>query len=129
VVVVIFKLLPFNGGGNHINGGGNHKSIEQLNKLVVRLYSEQQTDRTAAYDAIMSEFKTNPNTVSVLLDYAATNTQHANGVYNTVVTLRGLSPAVTRPRKAEINRFCDQAERVGDRTKSQCDALRRWLEQ
>jgi hypothetical protein len=36
----------------------------------------------AAYDAIMAEFKTDPNTVSALLDHAAKNPQHDNGIYN-----------------------------------------------
>src|SRR5262249_33731510 len=94
---------------NLILGGPQQRGIidPQLNRLVAQLNSDQSTARMDAYDRIIAQFKTDPNTVSALLDYAARNTQHANGIYNTVVTLRGLSPAVTRPRKAEINQYCD----------------------
>jgi hypothetical protein len=100
----------------------------QLNRLVAQLFGDQKTARMDAYDAIIAQFSTDPNTVSALLDYAAQNPQNANGVYNTVVTLKGLSRVVTKPRKAEINRFCDQAEKIGEKTRSECDALRSSLE-
>ena len=99
-----------------------------LNRLVAQLFGDSKTARTDAYDAIIAQFSTDPDAVSALLDYAAQNPKNANGVYNTVVTLGGLSRAVTRPRIAEINRFCDQAEKVGQSTRSACDALRSWLE-
>jgi hypothetical protein len=51
-----------------------------------------------------------------------------NGIYNTVVALKDLSRTITQPRKNDMNNFCNQAEKLGDRIKKQCDALREWLE-
>jgi hypothetical protein len=121
-VILIFALLVF-------GPGGNQTRIDQLNELIAQMYSELPADRTAAYDSIMRDFNTHPALVPALLQYAAQRPNNPNGVFNTVRTLQYLNRKFTQPHKAEINRFCGQAERIGDRTKAECDILRRGLEQ
>ena len=91
----------------------------------------QSGKRNNAYEQLTSRaapWHKDPDVVSGLLDYAWQHMDNTNGIYNTVVTLKDLSRAVTQPRKADINRFCDEAEKQGGRTKEQCDALRKWLD-
>ena len=92
------------------------------------LFSDRGTDRAAAHDGIIKEFRSTPEAVSALLSYANPRMQDESGVYNTVVTLKDLSRSITQPRKTDLNQFCDQAEKTSNRTKAQCDAFRRWLE-
>lgn len=100
----------------------------RLRQLVENLFSEVSAIRKAAYDTITKEFRKDPDTVTALLSHVELNMGNHNGVYNTVVTLNNISRAVTQPRKSEINRFCDQADKIGERTKNQCEKLRKWLE-
>jgi hypothetical protein len=100
----------------------------QLQQLVERLFSEKPSERANAYNILTSQFRRDPDAVSALLNYAWQHTDNANGIYNTVVTLKDLSRAVTQPRKDDINRFLDEAEKQGGKTKQQSDATRKWLE-
>jgi hypothetical protein len=119
VVILILALLFFGRSGDQT----------RMNDLIAQMYSELPADRTAAYEAIMKDFNTNPALVPALLHYAAQRPNNPNGVFNTVRTLEYLNRKFTQPHKAEINRFCDQAQRLGDKTKAECDILRRGLEQ
>jgi hypothetical protein len=115
-----------------VSDDGSRASTERLHRLIAQMYSDLQTDRTDAYGAIMAEFKNSQKEiVSALLSYAVAvkdSQPNANGLYNTAVMLKNLNLEATQPHKADINQFCDQAEKVGDRTKRECDALRAWIQ-
>jgi hypothetical protein len=96
--------------------------------LIEGLFSDRAATRGAAYDIVTDEFRRDPEVVPAVLSYAHQRLNNDDGAYNTVVTLEDLSRAVTQPRKGEINQFCDEAEKPGERIKKQTDALRKWLE-
>jgi hypothetical protein len=103
--------------------------LTPLQRQIEDLFSDQPSVRLAAYKVLtQSEFRRDPKTVEALLSFANQHMDNENGIYNTVVTLKDLSRSVTQPRKVEINRFCDKAEKLGEHTKEQSDALRKWLE-
>jgi len=66
--------------------------------------------------------------ITPLLDQAKARRENDNGVYNTIVTLKDLSRAITQPRKAEINTFCSDMSSGRARIAQQCANLRLWLE-
>jgi hypothetical protein len=104
-------------------------SLTPLQQQIENLFSDQAPVRLAAYNVLTQpKFRNDPKTVEALLSFASQHMDNEDGIYNTVVTLKDLSRSVTQPRKDEINRFCDKAEKLGERTKKQSDALRKWLE-
>lgn len=64
----------------------------------------------------------------MLLDYVRANMTNQHGISNAVVTFHHLSRTVTKPRKADINALCDNAETTSEHIRRRCDKLRTWLE-
>lgn len=100
----------------------------RIDQLVQDLFDPDRRTRGAAYEELTSRWRKDPATVASLLAYALEHRNDENGIYNTVVTLKDLSRQVTQPKKDEINSFCVEAAKVGDRTRQKCEELRGWLE-
>lgn len=93
--------------------------------LIEQLFSPESLLRVRAYDEIKNQFGKDPAIVDDLIKYGRANMDNQNGVYNVVVTLRGLNTEVTNPKKAEIRSFCQEAQLIGDKTREQCKELQR----
>jgi hypothetical protein len=102
----------------------------RLARLVEALFGPSSRVRQQAYHDIGREFRNDPSAVDSLLSYAARNRANSNGIYNTVVTLKTLSRAVTRPRRDAIASFCIGVGRGRDvaRTAAKCAELLTWID-
>jgi hypothetical protein len=101
----------------------------RIDDLVAGLFDTSPATRQNAYSQLTSSaWRANPDVLGPLLNMARSRRDNENGLYNTVVTLKDLSRAVTNPRKAEINALCSEITSGRPRIAQQCANLQKWID-
>jgi len=110
-----------------IQSTNNSEDLDLMDLAVRDLYSTKSNDRLRGYETITKKFRSHKDIVSKLLDMARRNSENANGIYNTAVTLNHISRTVTRPAIEQIKTFCRSAKSTANKTIDRCDKLIEWI--
>jgi hypothetical protein len=106
----------------------NTKDVRSIaHDLEINLFSPDATIRNAAYALLIANYRTDQEIVNELLELARADPTNRGGRFNVVATLLNISPSITRPKKAEISRFLDDAQNDGGQAKEYFNFLRQIL--
>ncbi|MFZ5759541.1 MAG: hypothetical protein ACOY32_07925 [Thermodesulfobacteriota bacterium] len=99
-------------------------SLEQRVSTLIRdLFADDARIRIGAAQDLIQGWRTDPNVVQALVEFAAQNRDNSNGVYNTVVVLNEFSPRALQTHKQEVLNFLEVAKTTGSKTAAKATAL------
>jgi hypothetical protein len=110
-----------------VQAAANSSLERRVGELVRQLFADDARVRIGAAQELVQNWRSEPNAVLSLVQFATQNSDNSNGVYNTVVVLNEFSPAALLAHQQEVRRFIEVAKATGSKTEIKTTALMKRL--
>jgi hypothetical protein len=124
---VLVRTIAQNDEDKTVQAAAQTSLEQRVNALIRDLFSEDARVRIGAAQDLIQGWRSEPNVVHALVEFATQNRDNSNGVYNTVVVLNEFSLRALEAHKEQVLKFIELAKATGSKTEAKAVALAKRL--